>query len=350
MKIEQLPSYSEIIQSLNKKHRQKHLLFGNGFSISYDRTIFSYNALSSFVENIDDDTLKKLFARLDTKNFEVIMHHLDNFIEIADIFGIDKPQIENINTASSKLRQSLIDAVHTLHPEHVFTIPEEKSKNCLCFLDEYLNNGGCIFSTNYDLLLYWVLRRNESENDIDGFGRELETDFDNEYIPETEQEWSELRWGKHKSSQNIFYLHGALLLFDTGIHIIKEEYDNRGYLLENINKRVRNKEYPIFVTGGSSDDKMHHISHNKYLSYCYERLTSIEGSLVTLGFNFGDYDTHIIDAVNIAAHQGKRRGNKLHSIYIGVYSDADLQHINSIEKKFKCKVNKYNARTANIWG
>lgn len=88
--------------------------------------------------------------------------------------------------------------------------------------------------------------------------------------------------------------------------------------------------------------------HNKYLSYCYEQLSTLEGSLVIFGYNFGEYDTHIIDAINKACHYGKKSGNKLHSVYIGVYSDEDLKHIESIEGKFMCKVNKYNARTVQI--
>jgi|SRR5690606_28510054 len=70
MKISELPSYQEIIQYLAKKNRQKHLLFGNGFSIAYDSEIFSYNALSKFIDEIDNDLLRKLFQVIDNKNFE----------------------------------------------------------------------------------------------------------------------------------------------------------------------------------------------------------------------------------------------------------------------------------------
>jgi len=90
--------------------------------------------------------------------------------------------------------------------------------------------------------------------------------------------------------------------------------------------------------------------HNKYLTYCYDRFSTIQGSLITFGFNFGDYDTHIIDAINKAAHYGGKSGEKLFSVYIGVYSDTDLEHIYRIESKFKCKVNLYDARTVNAWG
>lgn len=45
MKVEDLPSYTDVVKYLNSKHRIKHLLFGNGFSMAYDPNIFSYNAL-----------------------------------------------------------------------------------------------------------------------------------------------------------------------------------------------------------------------------------------------------------------------------------------------------------------
>ena len=349
MSVEELPIYSDVIKDLRSKNRKKHLLFGNGFSIAYNPDIFSYNALSTFIRDIDDPLLKELFTRLNTKNFEIIMQQLDNFVEIADLFSDDKKLKSTLKNVSEHLRKSLIDAINSLHPEHVFTIPEEKSKLCSILLSDYLDNEGYVFPTNYDLLLYWVLMRNNAQNAIDGFGRDLETDLDEEYIPEENLEYSELRWGKHRQIQNVFYLHGALPLFDTGRYVVKEEYDNQHYLLENINTRIGNKEYPIFVTGGNANDKMNHIMHNKYLSFCYDKLCCIEGSLITFGFNFGEYDTHIIDAINIAAHQGKKAGNKLFSVYIGVYSEDDLNHINRIKKMFKCKVNIYNARTVNLW-
>ncbi len=344
MKINDLKTYNEVIDYLRKENRVKHLLFGNGFSMAYDPKIFSYNALSTFIEEIDDELLKKLFKSLNTKNFEAIMQQLDNFCEIAEIFTTDKALVNKIKTASEKLKNSLIDAVKSLHPEHVFIVPDEKSKACHTFLNSYLSNGGMVFSTNYDLLPYWVLMRNESSVAIDGFGKDRLTDLE-----EQPQYAEELTWGKHKKEQNVFYLHGTLPFFDTGIDIVKEQYDNEHYLLENIKNRMANKEYPIFVTAGNATEKLTHIMHNKYLSFCYDKLSSISGSLITFGFNFGEYDSHIIDAINSATQYRKDTG-KLLSVYIGVYSDEALDHIESIRKKFNCKITPFNARTVNIWG
>lgn len=343
MKKMELQSYSEVIASLDKKHRQKHLILGNGFSMAYDAKIFSYNALNRFIEETDDDLLRKLFQIINTKNFEVVMQQLDNFCQLAKEFSSDKQLTKKIKKASDALKKSLIDAVKELHPEHVFKIPENKSESCAQFLNAFLKSNSHVFTTNYDVLLYWVLMRNKDKigSAVDGFGRTAE---DGEDIST-----ADLEWGANKDNQNVHYLHGTLPLFDAGVSVVKEEYDGQKLLLEKIKNRIEQKEYPIFVTGGNGKDKLTHILHNSYLAFCYDKLCNLEGSLVTFGFNFGEYDEHIIEAINTAAKNGKKIFPKLLSVYIGVYSDADIKHIKSIRDKFKCKVNMYNAKTAHIW-
>ena len=68
------------------------------------------------------------------------------------------------------------------------------------------------------------------------------------------------------------------------------------FLDANVLVSVLNKEYPIFVTAGSAKEKLNHIMHNKYLSFCYDELCKIEGSLVTFGFNFGVFDETDVNA------------------------------------------------------
>lgn len=346
-----LKSYQEVVKSLHSKKRQKHLLMGNGFSMSYDSDIFSYNKLAEFLKNLDNPILQKLFEIIKTSNFELLMEQLENVAQIAEVFGADKKVVDKIHEASTTLKASLIDAIKELHPEHVFAVSEEKSNACAGFLNSYLSEDGQIFTTNYDLLLYWVLMRNDLDKKGDGFGREAE-DTD-EWIEPEDREWSELRWGKHMDSQSIYYVHGALHLFDAGIDVIKEEYTNEHVLLENIKSRMARKEYPIFVTAGNGEEKLSHIRHNRYLSHCYDVLSTISGSLVCFGFGFGPYDEHIIGAINKATKKRKDKDGKWHmlnSVYIGVYSENDLKHIQSIEKKFKCKVNLFDAKTINVWG
>lgn len=351
LKFEELMSYQDVLKKLARnKKREKHLITGNGFSMAYDPKIFSYNALYNFIEELNDPVLTKLFKIIDNKNFELVMQQIDNFIEIAKAFDANEQLLEKLKAANHKLQTSLIEAISSLHPEHVFKIPEEKSKKCAEFLNEFLLNKGKVFTTNYDLLMYWVLMRNTETKGNDGFGREMLNPT--EVIRKQEEaEWSDLIWGENDEEQTIFFVHGSLPLFDTGTQILKEVYDNEHYLLDNIKKRMESKEYPVFVTAGNGDEKLNHIKHNPYLNFCYDKLSSIEGSLISFGFNFGEYDEHIIEAINKAANNGftPKDGKRLWSVYIGVYSDDALEHIKRIQNKFYCKVYVYNARTANIW-
>lgn len=343
-----LPDYSSVIKKLNGRNYPKHLLMGNGFSMAYDHNIFSYNALYDFIEKLDHPSLTKLFQVINTKNFELVMRQLDNFIEIARAFEIDQKMIDLLITAHELLQKSLIDAVSALHPEHVFEVPEDKSKSCFKFLSEFLDNEGFVFSTNYDLLLYWVLMRNESKQANDGFGKEHLNPVETRRGIE-DAEYGDLNWGKYKQEQKVFHVHGTLPIFDTGTEIEKEVYRERNYLLTNIKARMNSKEYPVFVTAGNGIEKLKQIYHNRYLTFCYEKLSSLKGSLVSFGFNFGEFDYHIIEAINKASKRGAQSGDKLFSVYIGVYSESDLEYIKSIQTKFDCKVNVYNSQTADVW-
>lgn len=341
-----LPQYSDVIRDLSKKRREKHLLLGNGFSIAYEKNMFSWNALTDFLLKTNDVLLKKLFNTIKTYNFESIMRQLDVFCLLATEFSRDRTLVDKIKEMSELLKQKLVDAISELHPEQVFRIPENKIANCALFLKQYLDNGGHVFTTNYDLLLYWVMMSHQDkiDNITDGFGREYYKI--DEHDKESESLAGDLEWGHNRADQHIHYLHGALHLFDTGTAVIKEIYDG-DYLLANIKARMGKKEYPLFVTAGDGDQKLFQILHNQYLDFCYKKLSSISGSLITVGFNFGEYDKHIIAAINRSAKQKIKE--KLWSIYIGVYSDEDRKHIESIKPLFKCKVNLFDARSANIW-
>ena len=316
--------------------------------MAYDYKIFSYNALADFVSKEDDPTLKKLFDILKTKNFELIMEQLTNFSALLNVLEAEENIKKKVTSAHEKLKSSLINAIKQMHPEHVFKMPEEKVTSCVKFLKIFLDNGGNIFSSNYDLLLYWVLMRGNFPKAIDGFGRELLNQVEVGRKQE-EAEYSALHWGPNKQHQNIHHLHGALPLFDTGAEIEKEQYNEEGWLLQNISSRLDAGSYPIFVTAGGASEKMAMIRHNRYLSNCYDKLSEIDGSIVSFGFGFGDYDTHIIDALNKACHASNKMPPKLWSIYVGVYAESDKEHIESIENKFHAKVYTFNAKSANPW-
>lgn len=339
--------YEDCIAELKSKSRNLSLLLGNGFSIAYDNKIFSYNALQTFISDLKDPVIDKLFKITRSKNLEVIMQQLRVLSELLNSFGDATELTQKIEEADSKLRKGLIDAVKALHPGHVFTVPDQSIIACHEFLKPYLSKNGAIFTTNYDILLYWVLMRSGSPNAIDGFGYERENP--EETNPDDFIYSSELTWGPNMSQQNVHYLHGALHIFDRGVDIEKEKYSGGEYLLNCIKERMDREEYPLFVTAGDGNDKLEQILHNRYLSYCFESLKRINGSLIVFGFQFGSYDHHIIDAINEAALYGRGASNKLHSVYIGVYSETDANYIRSIQGKFKCKVRLFDSSMVKVW-
>ena len=342
-------SFEEVMAALAKKKRTAHLLLGNVFSMAYDSSIFSYNALFDFVASLKDPLLAGVLGAMKTKNFELMMEQLDAFSVLLDVFGGDQALKAKVQAAHDGLRRSLIDAIKSLHPEHVFKVPDEKSESCAKFVNRFLETGGSVFTSNYDLLLYWVLMRQGIPNACDGFGRELLNPVEVESKAE-EADWSVLRWGPNRARQNIFYVHGSLPLFDTGTDVEKEQYDQAGYLLENISARINADDYPVFVTAGTGEEKLAQIRANPYLADCYDHLSRVDGSIVTFGFAFGESDLHIVEALNRATHFPSKDVPKLWSVYIGVFSDADKERATALEKLLHAKVNTYNAQTSGIWG
>jgi hypothetical protein len=338
-------TFAEVQAAMERNAERKFsLMLGNGFSMAYNPAIFSYKALHGFVDKVDNDLLKALFTVVDTHDFERVMQQLDVLAAVGNVLGVDAPLKQRIGESKEALKRSLIDAVRALHPEHVYKVPEEKCASCTAFLRLFLDTGGSLFTTNYDLLMYWVLMRS-GLHAVDGFGRDREGP--DEYVEPEDLQYSELRWGRNASGQNVYYVHGSLPLFDTGTEVIKEEY-GEGYLLQQITKRIMAGHYPVFVTAGDATQKLTTIRHNSYLQDAYESLASIGGSLVTFGFNFGSQDAHIVSALQRAAKQAPEQ--RLWSLYIGVFSDDDAERMTRLSREFKCKVHLYDSKTAGVWG
>jgi len=65
-----LETFDDVLASIKKNPARKfHLLLGNGFSIAYDSSIFSYNALHDFIKNLSDKDISTILGVIETKNF-----------------------------------------------------------------------------------------------------------------------------------------------------------------------------------------------------------------------------------------------------------------------------------------
>lgn len=347
---EYFDDYLKVIDKLKRRADKDsspfHLLLGNGFSIAYDKEIFSYNALFKEMERGKNPDLVKLFKVTNTSNFEIVMQQLDTLIKLGESFGANDDFLEELRKIRTQLKLELINTIDRLHPECVFDIPEGSIQKCGDFLKPYSSKPNSIISTNYDLLLYWVLMRYNGLSSIanDGFSYPYEERMnEDDFIRSNDT----LVWGGMTDEQTVFYLHGALHLFDDNSDIIKEKYRDGQYIKQEIEKKINNNQYPIFVTEGDGDQKLQHIMHNGYLSNCYTHLKQIKGSLITLGFSFGESDRHILKALNEAARGDVR--NRLNSVYVGVFSAEDKERIEKIRGQCFFKVNTFDARTVPLW-
>ena len=331
---------ADAFNSQNKDYKGTNVLLANGFSIDCCKDIFTYKKLfdtANFYQEIKD-----VFNEFNTFDFEKVIKKLDDTSKIVNIYNSDSSISKKLTNDANKIKNELVKVISKKHPEHQHKIPDYK----FCSAYKFLSNFENIYTLNYDMLLYWTLMYKERCDAIlnalniadlsimDGFGR----------LPQKE----ELTWYK-TSKQNIFYLHGALHIFDDDYDIIKAETTFEDNLMDTIKERLNNNQYPLIVAEGSSNEKLSKISHNKYLQNALDNLRYIKGNLFIHGHSLDDNDKHIINIINNAWN--------LKQIFISVFEpENNFEEIQQKAlslfvdtKKDSKKIFFYDAKTANVW-
>jgi len=179
-----------------------------------------------------------------------------------------------------------------------------------------------IFSLNYDLLLSWFIRDNQTR---------FEEYFDQDY-----------KFSNNITLNNkilVYYPHGALNIFsnikkDKNNEIYKSKFytigGNKKKSLSDIIKEA-NKEsnFPIIILEGKSENKYENIQKNNYLKFCYQKFKEIKGDLIIFGCSLSEQDNHIIDAIN--------SNPNIINIYYGKYFTGQIEKIIEIEKEMNKK-------------
>jgi len=340
---EELLTFSQVIERTNTPH----LLIGNGFSMAYDPSRFSFTTLleSAVQENIiqENSHVYKVFQRLETADFESVMKILDETEKVVDVYEGDENLKQEIAEDATNLKGYLVAIITNNHPAKSTDIPVEKKSACINFLKQFKK----IYTLNYDLLLYWATMQDPSSNFTDGFGNTEDSEHEGYVVY------------KNQGSFNVHYLHGALHFFDAGDEIIKKTFSNSGIeLVTQVRQSLDSGVYPVFISEGNSQQKKAKIIHNPYLNHCYKSLCAIgnhkkrenriEGEIVILGTALKHNDSHILEAI---------LNNNIKDIYLGVSSLEAANEIKSKVEEFnkgrdsgmKKNLYLYNHRTANIW-
>lgn len=259
------------------------VLVGNGFSINLSR-YFAYQSLYEEA-NKNPATLRdkdrQVFEAFATTNFEIVLAKLRDAITMAEILG-RKP--EPYRRRLRSVQDALGATVRRVHLERS-EIPTET----LAAVKAELRAYKAIFSTCYDLLLYWAIGGDA------GYGYFCDCFWSNgrnEFDPDDCEVF--------RGYRPVYYMHGALHLIVQGSGVTRKLTRERGTLLDQFGKPIKGdpEARPLLITEASARDKLRGIEANDYLAHVYDEFKAQDGPLVVFGHSLGEHDRHLIDAIN----------------------------------------------------
>lgn len=289
-------SWAEVQSELGES---PSLLLGNGFGRSLTDS-FSYGKLYPRVEGHLPDAAKQIFAAFGTTDFEQVLRAVDHAEVVNKAHGLS---FDGFEATRERIRKGLIEAVLAVHPAKPSDIDPKWKQRALGLLHQFER----IFTTNYDLLLYWLLM-STSKPYCDGFGKQS----------------GELRFLKNfPYNERYFYLHGALHLF-TAQEDVRKVKATRKSLPATLAETMAAHNYPLFISEGTHESKQRRIESSAYLRHALEQLASSKGALVTFGLGFWDNDHHIARAL--------RDAPELERLYVGVHgaSPGDVERLSKV--------------------
>lgn len=115
-------------------------------------------------------------------------------------------------------------------------------------------------------------------------------------------------------SQTVFYLHGALHLFEGegGLHKITWIRTDEA-LIDQVRAQLEENRFPLYVAESESLQKLTRINQSGYLARGLRSLTNIQGGLVVYGHSLAPNDDHVFEAV---------ARSKVQRMAVSLYGDA----------------------------
>jgi Domain of unknown function (DUF4917) len=286
------------------------ILLGNGFSCAVWEP-FGYSSLfdkavsGKGIQHGLSPEDEELFNEMATQNFEAILFALAQTSQVSEIFH-QNPEL--FRTRYEHIKLALGEAVRAVH------IPRHKldDGHVLSHIRQELRNYQWVFSTNYDLLIYWSMMYQKAapgpmtyQKPGDGF---------KDYFWSSGCSFDITDTGIRKESDTrVLYLHGALHLKRDPDTWSTSKLTNDG--LDSILSQL---DVPLFVTEGSPESKMRAVRRSDYLSFASQQLAICDRPLVIFGHSLGDSDTHLVDAIK------KKIPSKVAISIRGCNSDNDI--------------------------
>src|SRR5690554_1563474 len=104
-------SFKQAIQN-SQIHNKRHLLLGNGFSIACIPTIFTYQSLYSEADFSKNPEIKKVFEKLNTTDFELVIKSMEQTALLLEIYKPEKKKlIHRLRKDAEKVKELLIQTI-----------------------------------------------------------------------------------------------------------------------------------------------------------------------------------------------------------------------------------------------
>jgi hypothetical protein len=294
-----------------EEYSRRHLLLGNGFSIACRANIFRYDKL---FEQADFSKLspsaRKAFDLLGTMDFERVIRVLRDAAKLALAYGLPTPAVEQMISDANGLKKLLVQTIAKSHPDRPSDISDDEYGHCRQFLSHFTT----VYTLNYDLLLYWTRMHatgKEPSQSDDGF-RTSQDDID------SFNESDYVVWEPAQShDQNMWFLHGALHVFDAGTEVRKYTWNRTGIrLIKQIQDALDRDLFPLFVSEGTTAEKYERIRHSDYLAKAYRSFEAIQHCLFIYGHSLAENDEHFLRVIE--------RG-KLTHVFVGLHGDPSSE-------------------------
>lgn len=322
-------TFAEAMESVEDGDKPS-ILLGNGFSRAWRNGIFDYANLLDAADFEDREAeLSDLFERCGTFDFEAVMRSLVAAKTVLEAYGGNEALIEMIERDQQVLKDALISAISTTHPDRPTDVTSAQFTAARLFLSQFDR----IFTVNYDLLFYWA--------------RNMD-DLPPEHYSTDDRFRAGCKWRGHGTNQEVHFLHGGLHIFDNGAAIKKHAFSETGTgIVDLVRANLERGKFPLFVSEPDSKKKKIRIEHNPYLNYCFRALRNVSGTFFIHGHSIDENEKHIFD-------QLKRSG--VEKFFVSIFGDENSEANTRVRANARAyletaipSVEFYDAESAPIW-
>lgn len=311
MDVKDLPKWLEIQQDYSDT-----LVVGNGGSMAICDS-FGYKNLYDYGcnQNLVNASTQQIFNYLssDSKDFERVLYRLWQLEKVNGILEI-QDQDKKIDNTISTVRKALLETVRGVHPRY-----ESLDYSKLLHVGQFAGRYSTVISLNYDLTLHWALaaaKKMELLDHSDGFtnvSKRSAKASPNQAVKQ--YHFDENRFNGSNIQTRVLYPHGNLALYKNRRNTESRLVGKSDRLLNALTGYWNNSGIPLFVSEGTTEDKILKIQQSKYLKAVYsEYLPKSKIDITIVGWGMGKQDAHILEKLTksgcqkyaVGVHTAKR--------------------------------------------